>query len=200
MPIPLDKITGAALTIDIEHREIHDGHYFKAFYESVAPLPTDIGAETAIGFLTPPLPTRIHMVIDADADDESTFEFREDPTVVLDQGVFLEALNRYRSGGGSLILDHSNPGVALGVTTYTVLQAAAADLSASGSILHSETLAIAAGPPFGSILNDRHRGQREWILRPDTEYVAILTNLTANDTVHKLTLNWYETVDHHYIA
>jgi len=191
MPIPLDKITGAALTIDIEHREIHDGHYFKAFYESVAPLPTDIGAETAIGFLTPSLPTRIHMVIDAWADDESVLEIREDPTVTLAQGTGVTPRNRDRLGAGSNILDHSAVPVLGLVTTYTVAQAAAGDLS-GGAVLHHETLAIAAGPPFDSVQNAQFRGQREWILLPDTEYVVILTNLTANDTVHNILLNWYE--------
>jgi len=196
-PRPLDRVSGAQVVIELEHHEIHDGNHFTSHYESAAPLPTLVGEETAIGFLTPSLPTRIHMIVDVRADDESTFEIREDPTVVLGNGLAINPLNRERSGGQSTMYDLDTPANLNSITTYTVVQANAADLS-GGTILHSETLAIAAGPPFASVLNAVSRGQREWVLVPDTEYVVILTNLTANNTVHEIVLNWYEMIDNKY--
>ena len=200
MPKPVitpyvDGITPAAVGIDFEHHMIHRGLRFTAHYESEAPLPTLVGEETAIGFLTPSLPTRIHMIVDARADDESVLEIREAPTIVLAQGTAQLALNRDRSVGAALadrsaIIDREAETRGY-VSVFTAVGANNADLS-GGTILHHETLAIAAGPPFDSVQNAQFRGQREWILLPDTEYVVILTNLTANDTVHEIVLNWYE--------
>jgi len=184
--------------IDLEHHEIHDGKAFTTHYESVAPLPTLVGEETAIGFLTPLAADGfIHLIVDVRADDESTFEIREDPAIVLGGGASSAALNRDRSGGASLIRNNNAIPVVGSVTHYSAVSAGIAGL-AGGTILHRETIAIAAGPPFASVLNSVSRGQREFILLPNTEYVVILTNLTANDTVHEIVLNWYEMIDNKY--
>lgn len=199
MTARVDPITGAAIAMEYEHHEIHEGKSFTAWQESVAPLPTVIGEETAIGFITPSLPTRIHMIVDAWADDESVLEIRENPTVTLDTGADAGGLGRHRSiGDTSLMLTQAAVPLVGSLTSYTVLQAAAGDLS-GGTVLHHETLAIAAGPPFASKLNTVSRGQREFILLPDTEYVVILTNSTGNPTVHNIILNWYELADEEFI-
>ena len=197
-----DKMTGVAIAIEYEHHEIHDGNSYTVHFESPGgALPTNIGEETAIGFTTPAAAAgRIHMTIDVRADDESVWEFREDPVIVLDQELDLpHPLNRFRSSTNtSGMFGNTAPLVVNEVSVYGVVTAAAAGL-AGGEILHSETIAIAAGPPFASFSNNVSRGQREWILQPSTEYVVIVTNSTANDTVHEITLNWYEHTDSGYI-
>ncbi len=190
-----EQMTGAQVTIDYEHHMIHRGLGFTAHYESEAPVPTLVGEETAIGFLTPSLPTLIHMLIDVRADDESVFEFREDPAITLAEGTPYLPLNRFRGSLNTSAMRGNvvAPAPPNAVTTYTVAEANAGNLAiAGGTILHHETLAIAAGPPFVSVFNAQRRGQREFMLMPDTEYVAILTNLTANNTIHEIILNWYE--------
>ena len=190
----VDAVSWGQIGINFEHSKIHDGDSFTAHYESVAPLPTNAGEETAIGFLTPAAAIgRVHMIIDVRADDESVWELREAPTVVLNQGTVLTPLNRFRDSANRSVMLDLETNAANAVSQFTVAEAVAADLS-GGTILHSETIAIAAGPPFGSIMNAESRGQREFILMADTEYVIIVTSSTANVTVHEITLNWYELI------
>lgn len=198
-PIPLDRVSGAAMQIDFEHHEIHQEESFLAMYQSAAPLPTVAGEETAIGFTAPTLEQSggkyIHMEVDAFANDESTFEIREGPNVTPAQGTAYAPFNRWRdSTNPSVIRDHGGPPtVANRVTTYTVAEANAADLAlGAGGLLHSEVLAVGGALPFASLLNARSRGRRELVLYPGIEYVVILTNLTGNNTIHTITLNWYE--------
>ncbi len=198
-PTP-DKLSGAVVTITNEHSKIHDGKTFHAHYESD---PTDsnlIGEETAIGFVTPPAASgRIHMIIDVRADEESVWELREDPAVVLGSGSPFPPTNRFRDSAlESAMISQGTPPVANRYTTYDVGEANTAGL-AGGTILEHETIAIAGGPPFAGNENAAPRGQREWILAADTEYVIILTCSTNNNTTHEISLHWYETVDKKYI-
>ncbi len=199
MPTP-DQMSGAVVGISNEHSKLHDGLAFYAHYESEAPLPTNAGEETAIGFVTPATASgRVHMVIDVRADEESVWELREDPAITLDQGLAALPRNRFRdSDNTSGMLPNEAAAVAGAVSTYTVIAAAAGNL-AGGTILEHETLAIAGGPPFGGVGNSEARGEREWILMASTEYVIIITSSTIADTVHEIALHWYETVDKNYI-
>jgi len=198
-PLPLDRYSGALMTLSHDEHEAFMGHAFKALYESVAPVPTAVGEMTAIGWLTPPLPTRIHLTFDAWADDESVLEFRENPAIVLDEGAELPPINRFRHLGVNTSQMSGNitvPAV-LQYTTYTALEAAAAGL-AGGTILHHETLAVGGAAPFASKMNTMRRGERKWILLPSTEYCVVLTNATINDTVHGIALHWHEEIDANY--
>ena len=198
LPTP-DRMTGAAVAIEYEHHAIHAGNSFTYEHISVAALPTVIGEETAIGFRTPLAAAgRIHMLIDVLADDESVWELREDPAIVLGSGSEVAPYNRFRdSANTSLMRGNDVALTANRITTYNVAEAAAAGL-AGGTVLHYERVAIAAAAPFGSIINSLSRGLREWILAADTEYVIIVSNLTANDTNHVIFLNWYEHIDSTY--
>jgi hypothetical protein len=190
----VDRITGAALILDHAEHDIHDGRSFTVFHQSVAALPTAVGEETAVAFLIQPLTTstkRIHMIVTASADDESTFEIREAPTIVVNQGTRKVALNRDRASTETSDLIDREVGVAGGISTFNVAEAAAANL-AGGTILHSEAIAIGGAAPFGGVANTLSRAQREFVLNPGTEYVVILTNLTVNDTVHRIQLDWSE--------
>ncbi len=196
-PIPTpDKMSGAVMTISNEHSKIHDGKAFKAMYEAAT---AGAGEETAIGFLTPALPTRIHFIMDAWANDESILELREDPTIVLGNGLLPTPLNRYRGHANtSLMRDNEAVPTVNRVTSYSVAEAAAADLS-GGTILHHETLAIGGTGPFASVQNVVARGQREIILLPETEHVAIITAVAVGGATNNIILNWYETIDALYI-
>ncbi len=188
----VDGITGAAIGMDFEHHLIHAEKSFKVLYEETAP--TNVGEETAIGFLTPPAASGlIHFTFQAWANDESILELREDPVIVLDTGLAQIIQNRFRpSANTSGVLNNDAPGGLAGnVSTYNVAQAAAAGL-AGGTILHHETLAAGSAPPFASMVNSMSRAQAESVLLPSTEYVLILTTTTINTTTHNLQLNWYE--------
>lgn len=197
-PIPIDKFTGAVMCVDHDLGELIEGHAFMAHYEGVG---AGAGEETAVGFLTPALPTRIHMIVDAWANDESVFEIREDPAIVLDAGTAYQPLIRERAldAGGqypSAMIDREleDPDF---ISTWNVAEAAAAGL-AGGAILHHETLAVATGPPFSSALNIQSKAQRGLLLIPSTEYVMILTQSGAGAATHNIILNWHEHISSHY--
>ncbi len=197
----VDKFSGASVVIEVDHSFIHAEKFFTAHYESEAPLPTAVGAETAISFRTPTEAVsakRVHMIFDVWANDESIFEFREGPTIVLNNQTTLPILNRFRSSANtSVLLDNDLVQVAGQLSSHTVIQAAVADRS-GGTILHPEALAAGGAPPFGGRSNAMARAAREWVLDFDTDYVFILTNSTINDTVHNIILNWYEHADSQY--
>ncbi len=199
-PPMIDRFSGAAVQIDFAHHKIHSEDYFTAHYESF-PLPTNAGEETAISFYVP-LETvsqrRVHLFFDAWANDESVLEFREGPAIVLGNESTLPIFNRKRSSANTSILRDSGGLPTAGrLSSHTVIEAAAAGL-AGGTILHHETIAIGANPPFRSVLNGQAREEREWLLDFDTQYVLILTSSTINDTVHNIILNWYEHEDSNY--
>ncbi len=203
-PIPLDHLSGAALTITHEEHDIHEGNSFTFHFQSSAPLPTAAGEETAVGFTTPTAEQSrklIHMTVNALADDESTFEIRESPTVVVDKGFTGTPINRLRTLpiNTSELRDQETAAAADSLTTYNVAQANLASLS-GGIILHSETLAVGGNPPFASVQNTNPMSERQWVLNPGTDYVIILTNLTINDTVHHITLNWSEDPPANYVS
>ncbi len=192
-PIPLDGMSGAAIVVDHQESFLHQGKMFHAHYESD---PTDsnlIGEETAIGFTTPAAASgRVHMIIDVRADEESVWELREDPAIVLGSGNELNPLNRFRDSANRSALIGNNATLPVNAyTTYDVGEANTAGL-AGGEILEHETIAIAGGPPFGGVGNAEARGEREWILMADTEYVIILTCSSNNNTTHEISLTWYE--------
>jgi hypothetical protein len=202
---PIDRESGASVTLDNAEADIHRGNAFTFHFQSSAPLPTAVPEETAVGFTTPTVAQSakiIHMWVDALADDESTFEIREAPTVVLDQGTNSQKpIQRNRNLNAShlsVLRSHQAASVANRITTYNVAQAAAANLAASGLVLHTETLAVGGGAPFASVENTAAAAIRQWLLRPATDYVVILQNLTANDTTHHITLNWSETEPANY--
>jgi hypothetical protein len=196
----VDRITGAALILDHAEHDIHEARSYTFHFESSAPLPTNATEETAIGFITPAATSaRFHFTVDVQADDESVWELREDPVIVVDQGTAVTVLNRERSATiASFILTNETVPVRGGVTTYNVAEAAAGNL-AGGTILHSETLAAGGGAPFGSVTNTQSRAAREFILLPETEYVIIVTSSTANNTIHHIIINWSEDIDGDFV-
>ncbi len=200
-PPMIDKFSGAAVEIDWAHHKIHSEDFFTAHYESMAPLPTNAGEDTAISFSTPAeavSPRRVHLFFDAWANDESVLEFREGPAIVLGNESPLLIFNRRRGSPNTSILRRNNIAQTAGqLSSHTVVQAAAAGL-AGGTILHHETIAIGGNPPFAGVMNGQARSEREWPLDFDTNYVLILTSSTINDTVHNLILNWYEHADSQY--
>ncbi len=200
-PPMVDKLSGATVTIGHEENNIHQGEFFTAHFESSAPLPTNVGDETAISFRTPAEAVsgkRIHLVFDISANDESIFEFREAPTIVLNNESTLPILNRLRSSPNtSVLIDRGGPPTVGQLSSHNVAEANLANLG-GGTILFTETLAIGGAAPFGGTSNGQSREEREWILNFDTEYVFILTNNTVNNTLHHMMLEWYEHADSNY--
>ncbi len=192
-PTPLDLRTKAALQIDFEHHEIHQGNAFTAHY---ADDMTGLGKLTVIAFFTPPGPTRIHMIADVQSDDESIFTIEEVPTIDLDEGVDLDVFNRDRDSPNTSLCSSIQAVPTVGsLMFFTDTTAATANIS--GTELYNETIGQAGTP--NSLTAGAARGQREFILKAGSEYAYKLATNTANATFHKITLNWYEHIPAKYI-
>ena len=202
-----DAMTNSLKHVGFVEHEIDAGKSFTVGFENVSVLSSSssssgativegtFGNKTAIGFVTPAAASGlIHMTVDAWANRESIFEIREDPYIVLNEGTVTAPFNRFRdSANTSGMLANETLATPDNVSTYTEGQIDAANLS-GGDILHHETLAVGDVAPFESALNTKPWEERKFILKASTEYVAILTASTANDTFHKLRLNWNEHV------
>lgn len=190
----VDRITGAAQTIDWEHSKIHNGESFTILFSDGTP--TNAGEMTAIGFTTsllgPAGGRRVHLVVDAEATFPATLLLIENPTVILDQGTGLGILNRDRESTNVSQLRDQDTARLLGATSYTVVQAAAGDVDVGGIHLIEEIIGQTGNPV--SIQGGRTRGQREWILSPGADYTLLLSNLTADTNVHVLAAHFYESI------
>lgn len=93
--------------------------------------------------------------------------------------------------GGLIGTDGEYPGLANSVSAFDKTNAAAANIGI-GTLLHSETVGIAAATPA----RDQQMGEpfalRSFILRAGYQYAVILKNQNANDNDHKLRLIWIE--------
>ncbi len=93
--------------------------------------------------------------------------------------------------GGLIGNDGEYPGLANSVSAFDKTNAAAANITIS-TLLHSETVGIAAATPA----RDQQMGEpfalRSFILRAGYQYAVILKNQNANDNDHKLRLIWIE--------
>ncbi len=192
---PVDPISQALVFITSEEHHLHQRHAFTTHYEITATGATKM---TAIGFITPAATLgRIHLTVDAAADDEAVLRIVEEPSVDLDEGTDLKVFNRHRgnTSPNSLIATIETAPTIGFATSYTDVQAAGANISISAlNTLHYETIGQAGNPV--SSFGGQARGTREFILLPETQYMIILTRSTANATFCEITINFYEHIDY----
>ena len=200
--IPLDRITGAQVVMDVEHHEIHNGNAYTCHYEVTGTGATKM---TAIAFITgAEIPAvalgqgLIHMTVDAGADDEAVLRIVEGPSMDLDEGTDLDVFNRDRGSAdfANITTVDAAPTV-YHASYYGDVAAAGANITiTAANTLHYETIGQSGNPV--SSFGGRSRGEREFILLPETQYIVILTRSTANATFCEITLNFYQTVDNKY--
>jgi hypothetical protein len=80
------------------------------------------------------------------------------------------------------------------MSTFDKTNAATANITTTTSLIN-EIIGQAAGNPAQDSQAGLARGEREWILRPGTQYCLYMKSLNANDNIHTLDIHWYE-VDH----
>jgi hypothetical protein len=87
-------------------------------------------------------------------------------------------------------------GVVNSMSYYDKTDAATANITTTTSLIN-EIIGQAAGNPAQDSQAGLARGEREreWILRPSTQYCLYMKSLNANDNIHTLDIHWYE-VDH----
>ena len=184
----LDASTHVLSTIEYEHHEIHAGSSFSAYYARTTD-PTD-AHRSGIYLLTPDTSKELHLVVEFSASFAAFFSICEGVTIDLNEGTNgVSIYNRDRnSTKTSVAKDNATAHTANKVTTFTEAEIAAANFAA-GTIIRTEPLIAGGGPkPAGG----SSRGAQEYILKKNTPYVFLLTNVGANANVHHILLDWYE--------
>ena len=184
----LDVSTHAWNTIEHDHHEIHAGSSFSAYYSRTTDA-TD-AHRSGIYLLTPDTAKELHFVVEFSASFAAFFSICEGVTIDLNEGTNGVAIyNRDRnSTKTSVAKDNATAHTANKVTTFTEAEIAAANFAA-GTIIRTEPLIAGGGPkPAGG----SSRGAQEYILKKNTPYVFLLTNVGANANVHHILLDWYE--------
>lgn len=184
----LDSMAHAQNTIDFAHHEIHDGDSFSAYY-TVTTAATD-AHRSAIYLLTPASIPLLHMIIQFSASFAAIYSICEGVTIDLNEGTNGVAIyNRDRnSAKTSLARDNATAHTANKVTTFTEAEIAGANFT-TGTIIRTVPVVAGAVPkPAGGSSRDA----QEYILKKNTPYVFLLTNVGANANVHHILLDWYE--------
>ncbi len=161
----LDPVSHTIKAIDFEHSQIHEGHSF--FVHNVVDLGN--GANSTLLIVTPNTTTWAHIVREIDIELESSFNLYED-SIVSANGTPLTAVNRDRNSANTAeVLFFSSPTV----TDFGTL--------ISQSQLGSGKKAGGGG-----------RDTSEIILKQNTKYLFVITNLTTNNNVISSKISWYE--------
>lgn len=185
---PVDLNTHAIYTMDYEHHEIHAGSSFTIFY-ALTTAATN-GHRTGI-YIKTPVTQEVHMVATFSCSTAATATILEAPATFDDnEGTHTTAiLNRNRASTATSAIRNNATAQAAGyITTLTEAQIAAINLT-GGTTLHTYPLVAGAGPkPDGGAA----RGEQEWVLKKNTEYVFYITNTAASANNHLIMLDWYE--------
>ena len=187
---PTEAYSGAVITIDQSHREIHEGDSYTTYYTLTTAASN--GVRTGIYVKTPNTTKRIHMSPSFSASTAATFSILEAPTIASNTGTHGVLIrNRDRnSANTATVIDNATSPASNRVTTLTEAQIAGDGTWALGTILRTAPLTVGAGPFASSTGNDR--GAVEFILNANTKYVFLITNTAASANNHFIVLDWYE--------
>ena len=188
--VRLDASTEAAIIIEYEHHEVHDGSMFTAQYGNDV---TNIGEMTCIGFNVLATTKWPHMVIHGSSSAVAVFSLYENTSIDVNEGTDLTIWNRNRNSATvSTLLSIESPAVAGNLTSYNEAQAVGANITITTE-LHREQIGSAGNVQSAS--GGQTRGQAEWVLDQGGQYAVCITSETADDSHHNLILDWYEHTD-----
>ena len=184
-PIRLDKATDTIQTIEYEHHEIHAGSSFTCHFNNDV---TAVGEQTGIAFNTPNTTKWIHLLITAVATGAAYIALYEVADLDVNEGTQLTIYNRDRNSGTlSTVTSIETVPVANKATSYTETQLAGATLSTATEVMRKYIGTLGKGSIGGET-----RALGEFILKQNTQYCVVINSLTADDTVHNITLDFYE--------
>lgn len=166
-----DEITGAIITIDSFHHEIHEGEAF-----IVSALDLNVADDGTVILHITPGPTFSHLIFTGSCGGDATIEFLEDPQITGGAAVSERNMKRTAAEpGDSVVLE--NP-----------------TINVDGNLLFDCLLPGGTGGNApGGILGLRPNS--EWILNPSATYAVRLTNISGNAKPACLILEWYEESD-----
>ncbi len=165
--IAIDEISRAIVSIDFEHHKIHEGNHFTILDID------DLGNAEVHDMLvvTPDTTEWAHMVWEIEHELETLIQFYMG-TTYSDIGIIESSFNR---NGNS-------------INTATTLVYHDATITGVGTLVGA--IQQGAGKKAGG--SDRQ--SNEFILKQNTVYLIRITNLSANNNLVFIKLNWYEHV------
>jgi hypothetical protein len=170
-PLPVDEITGALVTIDAVHAEIHEGELFSVSYK--APDASPIADNGTIIFVINTGALFAHFIGSGACGGDAQLELVEDAVVTGGAAMTERNHKRTEGDGGNTVNVVRDPGA----------------IPMPGDVL--EDLLLPGGTGGNSIGVDG--GQRvEWILTPNSVYLLRLTNRAGNAQPASLRAEWYE--------
>ena len=184
----LDATTHVLEVITDVHHEIHEEKSFTAYYARTTDA-TDTH-RSGLYIKTPVAGPECHMVFSGACSTAANLSISEAPTIDANAGSHAGVVyNRYRkSTEASIVFDNATSPAVNKFTTLDETAIAGGSWNA-GTVLRSFPLATGSGPkPAGGV----DRGMQEYILKPDTAYVLLLTNTAASANDHLLQMDWYE--------
>ncbi len=165
--VTIDEYTRSLTTIGWEHHKIHEGDTFTVL--EVTDLPN--AAVRDILIITPDTTKWAHLVWEIEHELETLIQFYRG-TVVTDNGTVVPSFNRNgNSDNVSTTFVYHTPTITNdGVLIGTIQQ---------GS---------------GKKAGGSDRQSNEFMLKRNTMYLVRITNLTANNNLIFMKLNWYESI------
>lgn len=163
--ITIDEVTRSLTTIEWEHYQIHKGATFTILEV------TDLGngAVRDILVVTPNTTRWAHLVWEIEHELETKIEFYRN-TLYSDNGTAIPSFNRQ--------------GNSLNVATTLVYH--------TPTVTNAGTLVGMIQQGNGKKAGGSDRLANEFILKQNYAYLIRITNLTANDNLIFMKLNWYE--------
>lgn len=164
--IPLeDSMTGALVTVEIEHSQLHQGTMFTV---------TNVTAVGGSGneswqILTPSGTLMLHMEFNIESEAEAEFELYEGSSVSAN-GTAITPINRNR-------LSIVSPETKLWATPTIKTLGTLIDVHHWGS---------------GKGVGGGETSMNEWLLKPSTIYIVRLTNLTVSSNIISFEADWYK--------
>lgn len=184
----IEQATLAGINITQEHYKIHNGENFERHIDSanLAVASLNVAFKTLSG-------TKLaHMIFGLSMSDEVLLEIIEGATWTQGSGTALNIFNNNRNSGASTIIleDKNQP-------TFTASNQVIKDVTGiAGGTTFENQYTYNAG--LGAIISAETRtAAHEWILKPDTTYIARTTQTDGNCKM-SIDLHWYEHTD--YVA
>jgi hypothetical protein len=164
-----DITTGAVITIEYEHYEIHEGdHYYISGFETEA-----TGANVTFGILSPDSPIQCHVTIDVFGTSQTELYLYEGSVYV--GGVAVTPVNNNRNSA----------------TTSTLVIAKDPAITSYGTQIYRQSSGLAGVTPAKSDLNSLHDRNREIILKRNTAYTVVIVS-RDDDNIISYIAEWYE--------
>lgn len=166
---PSDTTTGALLTIDTIHHEVHEGEMFHAEYTN-----TNVANNGSVDLLLTVGVKEAHFVFALNAGGQCLAYVYEAPTST--GGTAVAAYNMHRSIATAPL------------TTVTY----APTVTATGSTAIVDGRLLAGGNSVQTRIGGGVRTNTEWILKPSTKYLLRVTNTSGGAVAVNVALEWYE--------